>query len=94
MERKSELQIYSFNCQSFNSKRVIIDTILKKCDVLCLQETFIYEANSNLYDNFDDNFSYAYAPAVRKGDTTSGRAPQVEAWLFFGEIMKVPVISL
>ena len=41
MKRKSELQIYSFNCQSFFSKRVIIDTILKKCDVLCLQETFI-----------------------------------------------------
>ena len=31
-------------------------------------------AKSNLYDNLDDNFSYAYAPAVRKGDTTSGRA--------------------
>ena len=62
----SKLRIISFNCQSYNNKKVIIDKLLQKCDIICLQETFTTDGNKNVYDSIDPNFVGDFIPAVRK----------------------------
>ena len=47
-----KLRIISYNCQSFNTKSVIIKNLLESSDILRLQETFITDENSK---NFGKN---------------------------------------
>ena len=68
-----KLRIISYNCQSFNSKHVLIDSLMDSCDILCLQKTFIADENADNFDALKDDFVYAYTPAVRKHDVISGR---------------------
>ena len=42
----SNLRVITYNCQSFNSKKVILESLLNSCDLFCLQETFINDENS------------------------------------------------
>ena len=69
----SKLKIISYNCQSFNSKGPLINLLMEKCDLICLQETFITDCNNNCFDNFHKDFVNAYTPAVRKGEISEGR---------------------
>ena len=72
----SNLRVLSYNCRSFNSKTVYIDSLLKCCDILCLQETFLSDDQA---DNFEpisssNGFVYTYSSAVRRNDVVSGRS--------------------
>ena len=69
-----KLKIISFNCQSLRSNFEIISDLVKKCDVLCLQETLIDDNNHHFLDQIDENFMYAYIPSVRKADCFVGRS--------------------
>ena len=70
----SKSRIISFNCQSFNKKRVIIDSLLQECDIICLQETFITDHNNHSYDNLNTNFVGNYTSADRKPGQVAGRS--------------------
>ena len=68
-----KLRIISYNCQSFNTKSVIIKNLLESSDILCLQETFITDENSENFGKLDSNFVFDYTPAIRKPGVISGR---------------------
>ena len=69
----SKLKIISYNCQSFNIKGPLIKSLMEKCDLICLQETFVTDCTNSCYDNFHNDFVSAYTPAVRKSETAGGR---------------------
>ena len=68
------LRVISYNCQSFNSKTQIIESLLNSCDILCLQETLLNDENSSNLDKLDHNFLTAHVPAVRNLENFRGRA--------------------
>ena len=70
----SKLSIISYNCRSANSNGVIISDLLKKCDILCMQETLVDDNNSHLLDTLDNRFISAYVPSNRKPDCFVGRS--------------------
>ena len=69
-----KLRLISYNCFSLGSNANMVCSLLKKCDVLCLQETLVDENNSNILDNLDNEFITAYVPAYRKPDCFVGRS--------------------
>ena len=69
----SNLRVITYNCQSFNSKKVILDSLLNSCDLLCLQETFINDENSLNLDTLDESFISSYVPAWRNSEFSRGR---------------------
>ena len=87
------LKIISFNCQSFNSKGPLIHSLLEKCDILCLQETFITECTSNCYDNFHKDFVNAYTPALRKDDMAAGR-PSGGQCIYFRKNLNIDFVPV
>ena len=69
-----KLKVIFYNCQSFNANATIIQNLLSKCDVLCLQETLIGDYNYQNIDTLNNNFVSSYIPAYRKNDCLVGRA--------------------
>ena len=68
------LRVISFNCQSFNRKTNIIESLLNSCDVLCLQETLLNDDNYSNLENLDNNFLTFHVPAIRNVETFTGRS--------------------
>ena len=68
------IRLISYNCQSFNAKTAVIESLLLECDILCLQETLINDENSFMMDCLNNNFVVSYVPSVRRNDVTSGRS--------------------
>ena len=60
------LRVISYNCQPFNSKTQIIESLLKSCDILCLQETVFHDENSSNLEKLDHNFITAHVPACSR----------------------------
>ena len=69
----SYLRLITFNCHSLNHNREIIVSLLKSCDILCLQETLLYGTNNNLIYGLDANFEAAHVSASRSNDNFVGR---------------------
>ena len=68
------LQIFSFNCQSFRSNISIVKQLLEKCDVLFLQETLLTQFNANELDQLTDNNTIAcFTPATPSTSPNGGR---------------------
>ena len=90
---ESKLSIISYNCNSFNANTVIINELLKKCDVLCLQETLIDDNNFQVLDTLNECFSSAYVSATRKNDCFVGRSSGglVIYWKNFDEVKFEPI---
>ena len=85
---EGNLKIISYNCNSFNSKLLILETLLGKCDLLCLQETLIGEDNSFNYNKIDPKFISTYVPATRREDISVGGASGGLA-LFWRKSLKI-----
>ena len=71
---ENKLRIITFNCQSFASNVEVISDLLKRCDILLLQETLISDVNSHLLEGFDDNFCISYTPSSRQNSVLYGRS--------------------
>ena len=70
----AQLKVTSFNCQSFESNLEIICEIVRSCDVLLLQETFLTEDFSNNLKKLGDEFEFIATPATRNPLCFTGRA--------------------
>ena len=71
----TQFRLISFNCQSVNTNRELIELLLRKCEILVLQETLVTEHNKELLETFTGrNFGLAYVPAIRDEQTSVGRA--------------------
>ena len=70
----NKLKIITYNCQSFASSIEVISDLLKRCDVLLLQETLINDVNSYLLEGLDDNFCLSYTPSSRPSNVLHGRS--------------------
>ena len=68
-----KLRIISYNCQSFNIKAQIIRNLLDSCDIICLQETLLYDETFFNLENLNSNFLTAHVPAVRNNQVFRGR---------------------
>ena len=68
------LNVISYNCQSAKANSEVIAKLLKECDILLLQETFLLDINKHILDNIDADFSTAHTSAVRKIDQFYGRS--------------------
>ena len=58
------MRVGSFNCRGLRlgssvgdrARRVAVDNLLLKCDILCLQETFLPKQDLGLLNSFNDTF--------------------------------------
>ena len=91
MDRK--LKIISYNCQSFSCNAPFISSLLDQCDILLLQETLVNEANSNILENINNDFSSAFMPSTRNLSSFSGRSSGglVAYWKNFQNIKVHPI---
>ena len=69
-----DLKVISYNCQSVRSNFEIISKLLRDCDILFLQETFLTDVNKDILDTINIDFSSAQTPAIRKIDQFFGRS--------------------
>ena len=70
----AKLKIISFNCQSFESNFEIVREVIRSCDILLLQETFLTENFSDKLQKLGDEFEFLATPATRNPLCFTGRA--------------------
>ena len=89
----NKLKIISFNCHSLRSNASVVQELLSKCNILCLQETLIDHNNNSILEQINDHFNSAYVPAYRKDDCFVGRASGGLAiyWMQGGNVQCIPV---
>ena len=68
------LSIISFNCGSFNSQLYLIGELMKKCNILLLQETFLTAESSHHLNKIGPDYCFYATPAKRKDGFFAGRA--------------------
>ena len=67
------LRIITFNCNSMKKNIDVIRTLLNDCDVLCLQETLIYDNDDCYLDRIDNRFNFTLSPCTSANVIAAGR---------------------
>ena len=60
---QSQLHIISYNCNSIRKKTDVIRCLLKKCDVLILQEILLLPDDISFTEGIDENFNVCVIPS-------------------------------
>ena len=81
------LKITSFNCQSFNCNVEIVSDLMKECDFLLLQETFLSDNCIDELSVLGHNYSYFAEAATRNAHSFRGRASGGLAIIFKKEFV-------
>ena len=69
----TSLKIASFNCHGALNKMPIIDDMLRSLDILFLQETWLMQHNTNIFENLNEDFCSFSSSAVEPGEILMGR---------------------
>ena len=79
----TNLRIFSYNCQSFRSNISIVKRLLKKCDLLFLQETLLTQFAANELNQLTDNNTIACFTSATASTSSNGGRPRGDLAVFW-----------
>lgn len=59
------IKVASFNCNGFQSNFEYIKLLMKKYDIICVQETLLFETCNEVLGDLSPDFGYYYQSATR-----------------------------
>ena len=73
-----KLKLMSYNCKGFNVSKVpFIKSLLERCDILLLQETWLFSSQLSFFSHFFNDFEFHSICGMDESVIVSGRPSAV-----------------
>ena len=70
----NNIKVISFNCGGLKSNAELINLLLNECDILCVQETLLFESSNDILNKFSIDYNFEYQGATKtKFNVFAGR---------------------
>ena len=61
----NNIKVISFNCGGLKRNVELINLLLNECDILCVQETLLFESSNDILNRFSIDYNFEYQGATK-----------------------------